>query len=121
MNKFEMALDSILCMTNINEDTNDKYKEILVLDEMLKEAYIPHTMEPMFGGYHICYPTKENTVCSAIEHSGSYGRNEDKIEIMGLLTDEEQSFDDVVGGLSAKEVFERIKKHYKESEVAHAD
>lgn len=32
---------------------------------------------------------------------------------MGLLTDEESKYDSVVGGLSAQEVFERIKKHYE--------
>lgn len=51
--------------------------------------------------------------CSAIEHNGSYGRKSDKIEIIGLLTDEESEYDSVVGGLSAQEVFERIKNHYE--------
>ena len=32
---------------------------------------------------------------------------------MGLLTDEESERDSVVGWLSAKNVFERIKKHYE--------
>ena len=41
------------------------------------------------------------------------------IEIMGLLTDEERECDNVVGGLTAKDVFEHIKKHY-ESEVNNA-
>lgn len=113
MDKLGMALDSVMRMTNRFEITNEKYKEILLLEKMLSESGIPYAKQPMFGGWHICYPNEENTVCSAIEHNGSYGREADKIEIMGLLTDEESKYDSVVGWLSAQEVFERIKKHYE--------
>lgn len=113
MDKLGMALDSIARMTNRFEETNEKYKEILVLEKMLTDSGIPYTKQPMFGGWHICYPNEENTVCSVIEHNGSHGREVDKIEIMGLLTDEESKYDSVLGGLSAQEVFERIKKHYE--------
>ena len=74
------------------------------------------------GGYHLCYPKNNDPdcveketfdiVCSVIEHDGSYGREQDLLEIMGLLTDEEYEHDEVVGFLSAENVFERIKKHY---------
>ena len=47
-------------------------------------------------------------VCSVIEHCGSYGREEDKLEIMGLLTEEELEVDEVKGYLTAEEVFGRI-------------
>lgn len=53
--------------------------------------------------------------CSVIEHEASYGHSEDKLEIMGLLTDEELQNDDVVGHLSAEEVFSRIQKHFIEN------
>lgn len=52
-------------------------------------------------------------VCSVIEHKGSYGHEDDLLEIMGLLTDGESKHDDVVGFLSANNVFERIKKDYE--------
>ena len=63
----------------------------------------------------LAYPNRENCICSAIEHDGSYGRTEDKVEIMGLLTKEEGKYDSVLGWLNAEDVFTRIEKHYKES------
>jgi hypothetical protein len=45
-------------------------------------------------------------------HCGSYGNESDLLEIMGLLTPEEQEFDRVLGNLSAQEVFSRIKTHW---------
>lgn len=100
-------------------ETKTEYHEILVLEVRLCDAGIPHTFNPHMGGWRIAYPNDEKTVCSAIEHNGSYGREADKIEIMGLLTDEESKCDGVVGWLTAQEVFERIKNHY-ESEVNNA-
>ena len=91
----------------------ENYKEILKLKEMLEKAGIPFEFSDMWGGYHLCYPNNKTTVCSVIEHDGSYGREQDLLEIMGLLTDEELQDDDVVGFLSAENVFERIKKHYE--------
>jgi hypothetical protein len=49
----------------------------------------------------------------AIEHYASYGRSEDLLEIMGLLTSEEEGYDSVKGYLTAEDVFQRIKKHYE--------
>lgn len=95
--------------------TKSKYHEILVLEVELYKAGIPHTFEPYMCGWRIGYPNDEKTVCSAIEHNGSYGREDDKIEIMGLLTDEESKYDGVVGWLTAEEVFNRIKKHYEKN------
>ena len=93
----------------------DCYKEIFKLRDMLDNAGIPYICENGFlNGLAIAYPSRENMVCSTIEHDGSYGRQADKIEIMGLLTDEEGKYDDVVvGWLTAEDVFERIKKHYE--------
>ena len=87
------------------------YKEILRLRDMLDEENIPYTIVEHCNGYALAYPERETCVCSVIEHDYSYGRNEDLLEIMGLLTDEEGKYDDVVGSLSACDVFERIKKH----------
>lgn len=96
-------------------ETKAKYHEILVLEVMLCQAGIPHDFETHMCGWHICYPNSENVVCSAVEHNFSYGRDEDKIEIMGLLTEAEEQYDSVCGHLSAKDVFERIQNHYNQN------
>lgn len=97
---------------------------------LLSAAGIPDDYRPhMFGcGYHITYFGKKGkpkdeqgtaygpgfgAVCSAIETPGSYGSKDDRIEISGLLTEDEYKHDSVVGGLTAEDVFERIKKHWE--------
>ena len=91
-----------------------KYNEILKLKEMLEKECIPFYIDEMYSGYHISYPKVGNgRICSVIEHSMSYGRNNDRLEIMGLLTDKELENDSVVGYLTAEEVFGRIKNHYE--------
>ena len=109
---------------NGNWITNPKYKEILALHNMMIDAGIPHTFKNDFDGWHIWYPTDypdENIVISIIEHYGSYGNEKDTLEIMGLLTPEEESHDSVVGYLSAEEVFKRIKIHYEKEEYDEMD
>lgn len=96
-----------------------QYKEIFKLEEMLEKAGIPFEMSFFFDGYQIGYPSlkdDEYTVCSVIEHYGSYGRELDLLEIMGLLTDDEKKFDSVAGWLTANNVFDRINKHWKEKQ-----
>ena len=102
---------------NLNTGTwnsNPRYKEILKLDKMLSEANISHTLTPNMDGWQVWYPNANpsENVMDAIEHSGSYGRECDLIEIMGLLTPEEAQYDSVKGNLTAEDVFERIRKHY---------
>lgn len=92
--------------------TDPQYKEILKLDTMLTEAGIPHERIRIFDGWQVCYPSKGLCIMDAIEHFGSYGRESDKIEIMGLLTPKEKENDSVLGYLTAEEVFERIRKHH---------
>lgn len=95
--------------------TNPEYKEILKLDQMLTEANIPHTLKCLMDGWQVCYPTERQTeecIMDAIEHRGSYGHECDELEIMGLLTPEEEVYDSVLGHLTAEDVFERIRKHY---------
>lgn len=75
-------------------------------------------------GYQICvyYPNGERMI-SAIEGAGTYGyggfdhgmfetdeKDGDLIEIMGLLTPEEEKHDCVLGWLTAENVFQRIKE-----------
>ena len=97
--------------------TDSRYQEIHVLDKMMAEAEIPHTMKPFMDGFQICYPVESppDRVMDAIEHYGSYGNESDLLEIMGLLTPEEQEHDSVLGCLSAKDVFKRIERHWKEA------
>lgn len=91
---------------------DESYTEILKLDKMLTEASIPHTLDRFLDGWQICYPNNDNRVADAIQHFGSYGNEENLIEIMGLLTPEEEDCDSVLGHLSAKDVFKRMNEHY---------
>lgn len=94
------------------------YKEIFRLKEMLENAGMPFSFDPLCGGWHIRYPDTVSlgTVCSVIEHDYSYGSGADKLEIAGLLTKAEEKIDLVKGWLSAEEVFERIKKHWEKGQ-----
>lgn len=99
-------------------DLNPKYTEIIRLHGLLEENDIPHVIRRWMDGWMVCYPVArplENCVMDAIEMTGSYGASEDKLEIQGLLTPEEEEYDSVVGHLTAENVFERIKKHWEEN------
>lgn len=58
----------------------------------------------------VWYPNKRNPMCDVISHSYSYGGSEGLLEIMGLCPDIDD--DDVLGWLTAEDVFERIYSHY---------
>ena len=96
-----------------------KYNEIFKLKSMLEETHIPFEWivhKDFRNGYQICYPEKdEKRVCSVIEHSFSYGSQEDLLEIQGLLTADEEKCDSVLGNLTADDVFQRILSHWKET------
>lgn len=89
-----------------------KYNEIFKLKAMLENAGIQYEFRPCFDGYQICYPSAKDRICSVIEQNFSYGSEKDKLEIMGLLTPEEKECDEVVGYLTAENVFERISKDW---------
>jgi len=96
-----------------------KYTEIFKLKDMLEkegisfewkdESYLFSTIGE--EKYHICVPGFDlgARIVSIIQGWGTYGAEEDKLEIMGLLTNEEAEHDSVVGGLTAQDVFSRIK------------
>ena len=96
-----------------------EYKEIFRLKEMLEEANIPFEWEInnfiCSKGYKIVIYSKDGTcLCDCIENLGSYGNKEDKLEIMGGLTEEESTTDySVLGWLTAEEVFKRFKYCYE--------
>ena len=92
-----------------------KYTEIFKLKKMLEEAKIPFVFidrSTAFTAYQIAYPIP-NFKCSIVQGDYSYGSKENLLEIMGLLTEEERKQDDVVGGLTAEEVFKRIKENWE--------
>ena len=94
--------------------TDPRYKEILRLAKLLSESGIPHVLKKFLDGYQVIYPSEDKMerVADAIEHFGSYGNHNDLLEIMGLLTPEEEEQDCVAGSLTAEDVFERMRSHY---------
>ena len=100
----------------------DKYKEEKILmnkNNYLKmlehyQILIYDDMRDMMHEGEL-YPIleEEKRVISIIQGYGTYGSNVDLLEIMGLLTEEEEKEGSVVGYLSAENVFDRIEKFYK--------
>lgn len=93
-------------------------KEIDRLAFLLERDNIPFERQevntvPSIELTRIQYPCDKDFVCSAIQGTYTYGGNLNLIEIMGLLTPKEEEQDEVVGYLTADEVYERIKNHYK--------
>ena len=103
-------------------EVSQKYKEIFKLKDMLEKAKVPfdffemdpeaRKIIPEWEHWHINYPHRGDFIISVIEGIGSYGEQDDKLEIMGGLTKEEAEDNEVLGWLTAEEVFERIKKDY---------
>lgn len=103
-------------------------KEIHKLHAMLLEAGIEHEwvdrreyfdptgclkdigFDQDYGWQVRVCDTEGKRIISAIQGWGTYGVEGDRIEIMGLLTPEEQKVDGVLGWLTAQEVFDRIVK-----------
>lgn len=64
--------------------------------------------------YQICCPANnENRYVSVVQGYGTYGVEEDLLEIMGLLTPAEEEKDSVIGYLTAEEVLKRIKNYLR--------
>lgn len=113
-----------------------KYKEIFKLKKMLEKEGIPfefidrfddmvpegkrekmRELCPDFEYYQICYPSNDNRWISIIQGLGTYGDEEDLLEIMGGMKPydlyENNGESVVEGWLTADKVFRRIKTHYK--------
>lgn len=93
---------------------NEKYTEILKLNEMLTKYEIPYSVDRMLDGYQIVYFYNGERIADAVQHCGSYGEDENLIEIMGCLTpEEEEEGANALGWLTAEEVFERFLKDFQ--------
>ncbi|WP_288910959.1 hypothetical protein [uncultured Thomasclavelia sp.] len=99
--------------------TKYEFKEIFKLGDMLDKENIEYkfTDRTFYNDkvectdYQIELFDKDGIrYLSVIQSFGSYGREKDLLEIMGLLTPEEQEVDSIVGYLTAENVFERIKR-----------
>ena len=120
-----------------------KYKEIFKLKKMLEDAGIPFSWNEGWGydeeklkelrkvapvapdlveHYQICYPVfdSEHRWISVIEGFGTFGAEKDRLEIMGGFTPwERYEYGDepVMGGLTARNVYQRIKNHWEEHKI----
>lgn len=106
------------------------YTAILKLKDMLTEAGIPFEFfdntNTFRENYQIIFPNRgmwrgewdekamdssgNYFLCSVVEGFGTYGAEEDLLEIMGLLTPEEAARDSVTGFLTPENVFQRISE-----------
>ena len=108
----ELGIRQLAAAECAGMEADPKYKEILRLDHMLDKAGIYHELVRNWNGWCIIYYGHgDNHVSDAIEHRGSYGQEEDKLEIMGLASDGL----DVEGWLTAEDVFVRWNKHWIET------
>lgn len=87
---------------------------IIELRNRLDEAGIPYENVDASEISRVHYPSRD-FICSAIWGKWSYGYENGLIEIMGLLTPEEEECDEVVGNLTVDEVFNRIKNDWEKN------
>ena len=90
---------------NKNMELSDKYTEIIRFAEMLLRKRIDFKIEKLYDGHRVGVYWKGVEIGDAIEHCGSYGTEENLIEIRGFHTN-----DDVIGYLTAEEAFELAEK-----------
>ena len=97
-----------------------KYNEIFKLKDMLDKEHINYSfidrsinksIYTMESYQIIIYKKDGNRLISVIEGYGTYGEENDLLEIMGCLTKEEMKNDSALGYLTASEVLDRIKKN----------
>ena len=93
-------------------ELNKNYKAILELDKILTEKGIPHKLSRVMDGWKIAYPNNIECIFDAIEHRGSYGHEQDLVEVWG------NGLEDVIGWLNVEQAlahFERV--HQEEGAV----
>lgn len=90
----------------LNEYLKDKeYYQILLFDDF-REVMEHYNTYKVFDD--------EKRIISIVQGYGTYGEEDDLLEIMGLLTEEEEKIDSVTGYLTAEDVFNRIIKYFKD-------
>lgn len=78
----------------------ERYVAIKELDRRLTELGISHEMHKLLDGYQICVPEKcevNHFDGDAIQHFGSYGAEQNLLEIYGF------NLDDPIGHLTVEE------------------
>lgn len=93
--------------------------EMITLIDKLSLAGIPFEVTKHWAddSPQVWYPKKGcgnvcDVICFTYGDGGSYGHERGLLEMMGLLTKEEEECDSVVGWLTANEVFARIFAHW---------
>ena len=97
--------------------------EILKLWEMIKKAgwksYFQLTKtQNIIEGYHIYIPSlknKEVITLSAVQFPGTYGWNENLIEVYGPASGIEKITDEPIGYLTAEQAFSYFKQYMENS------
>ena len=90
----------------LNEYLKDKeYYQILLFDDF-REVMERYNTYKVFDN--------EKIIISIVQGYETYGEEDDLLEIMGLLTEEEEKIDSVTGYLTAEDVFNRIIKYFKD-------
>lgn len=120
---FEEILNLMRQLQEMRSTVSSQCGEIGNLHSMLEDAGIPHLYGRRNGGYALRYFGDNDLgtcsmdfydpklVCDVIEFPGSYGFEDDLLEVSGLIYDNED--DSVTGGLTAERVFQAIKEHYE--------
>ena len=90
----------------LNEYLKDKeYYQILLFNDF-REVMEHYNTYKVFDN--------EKRIILIVQGYGTYGEEDDLLEIMGLLTEEEEKIDSVTGYLTAEDVFNRIVKYFKD-------
>jgi hypothetical protein len=88
---------------------NTKHLEILYLERELLKTDIHFTLSRLYDGWQIViYDIDGNYLTDVIEHSWSYGSEDDLLEVMGALAKNTDG-DSVEGYLSAFGILERLR------------
>ena len=95
---------------------DDRYREILRLDALLAAQGVPHTCLRFLDGWQVCLPGP-GLACrmDAIEHFGSYGAGEDRLELLDRDEAEEPE-----GFLTAEEACARMAARWADLQRAGA-
>lgn len=114
MIKFKNTMDQKQAKEFADFLHNTDCSELFYLLGLLEGDGVPYEIEFLYGGIHIGYPVldPDYIACSVVLHRFSYGHEDGLFEIMGLLTEEEQKHDGVVGSLSAYDVYKRLREDW---------